>query len=200
MRVSRYPVATVLLWLAWVATSAGLVVWGRTLQRLERAGDLYWAGSTDGSLAAFRDLAERFRRHPWLARLAPGERDRALHNYLRLLYLREDYDSVIIQGEAALRRADGAAPVVRYWLGSAYYRKAISGKSEEEDALAWLRRAGEQFRSAVVDASGDWDVKYNHELVQRLLHKLDQQQQQRVFDVLRPRDKPAPRPPSKKIG
>ncbi len=200
MRFSRYPVATFCLWFVWVVASAGLVLWGRTLQRIERANALYWEGSTEGAIAAFRNLEEGFRRHSWQARLVPAERDRVLHNYLRLLYLQENYDSVIVQGEAALLDHDGPAPLVRYWLGNAYYRKAVSGKAEEEDALAWLRRAGEQYRNAVIDASGDWDVKYNHELVQTMLHKLDKQQQQRVFDLLRPQDKPPPRPPTRKTG
>ncbi|MBI3981533.1 MAG: hypothetical protein HY337_01375 [Gemmatimonadetes bacterium] len=199
MRFLKYPVAFA-LWFVWVVASAGLVVYGRKLHRIERASALYWDGSTDGAIAAFRDLEQEFRRHSWLARLVSGDRDRVLHNYLRLLYLREDYDSVIVHGEAALLDRDGAAPLVRYWLGNAYYRKAVSGEVEEEDALAWLRRAGEQYRAAVIDASGDWDVKYNHELVQTMLRKLDKQPPQRVFEVLRPQDKPSPRPPTRKIG
>ena len=199
MRFWESPV-TFTLWFVWVVASAGLVVYGRTLHRIERASALYWDGSTDGAIAALRDLEEGFRSHSWLARFVPAEQDRVLHNYLRLLYLREDYDSVIVQGEAALLEHDGPAPLVRYWLGNAYYRKAISGEAEEEDALAWLRRAGEQYQNAVIDASADWDVKYNHELIQTMLHKLGKQQQQRVFDVLRPQDKPSPRPPTRKIG
>lgn len=199
MRFLKYSV-TFALWFAWVVASAGLVVYGRTLQRIDRANALYWDGSTDAAIAAFRDLEDGFRSHGWFARLVPDERDRVLHNYLRLLYLREHYDSVIVQGEAALLDHDGPAPLVSYWLGNAYYRKAVSGEAEPEDALAWLRRAGEQYRNAVMDASGDWDVKYNHELVQTLLLKIDQQQQQDVFDVLRPQDKPSPQPPTRKIG
>ena len=199
MKSPKYRV-TFALWLVWVVVSASLVIYGRTLQRIDRANALYWDGSTDDAITAFRDLNEGFRSHRWLARLVPDERDRVLHNYLRLLYLREHYDSVIVQGEAALLDHDGPEPLVSYWLGNAYYRKAVSGEAEEEDALAWLGRAGEQYRNAVVDASGDWDVKYNHELVQTLLQKLDDQQQQDVFDVLRPQDKPSPQAPTRTIG
>src|SRR3989338_6453745 len=171
MKFPKDPV-TFALWFVWVVASAGLVVYWQTLHRIERASALYWDGSTDGAIAAYRDLEEGFRSHSWLARLIPEERDRVLHNYLRLLYLQEDYDSVIVQGEASLLDHDGPAPLVRYWLGNAYYRKAISGEAEEEDALAWLRRAGEQYQNAVIDAPGDWDVKYNHELVQTMLRQL----------------------------
>ena len=188
------------LWFAWVVVSVGLVLYGRTLQRIDRANALYWDGSTDDAVAAFRDLEEGLRKHGWMARLVPRERERVLHNYMRLLYLREDYDSVIVQGEAALLDHDGPAPLVSYWLGNAYYRKAVSGEAQEEDALAWLRRAGEQYQKAVVDGSEDWDVKYNHELVQTLLRRIDGQRQQDVFEVLRPQDKPSPQPPTRKIG
>jgi hypothetical protein len=199
MRFARYPV-TFALWLVWVVASAGLVVYGWTLHRIQRAGALYWNGSTEDAIAAFRDLEEGFRSQRWLARLVPDGRDQVLHNYLRLLYLQEAYDSVIVQGEAALLDRDAPAPLVRFWLGNAYYRKAVSGEAEEEDALAWLRRAGEQYQRAVLDGSRDWDVKYNHELVQTMLQKIDHQQQPRVFDVLRPQDKASPRPPARKIG
>lgn len=199
MSVSRSPLVFA-LWFAWVVVSVGLVFYGRTLQRIDRANALYWDGSTDSAIAAFRDLEDGFRKHGWLARLVPAERDRVLHNYLRLLYLSEDYDSVIVQGEAALLGHDEPPPMVSYWLGNAYYRKAVSGAVVEEDALAWLRRAGEQYQNAVVRAPGDWDVKYNHELVQTLLRRIDEQRQQDVFDVLRPEDKSSPRPPTRKIG
>ena len=199
MRFPKYPV-TFTLWLVWVVVSVGLVFYGRTLRRIEGASALYWDGSTDAAIAAFRELEQGFRNHRWLAQSLAEERDQVLHNYLRLLYLQEDYDSVIVHGEAALLDHERPAPMVRYWLGNAYYRKAISGEAEPDEALAWLRRAGEQYRNAVVDASGDWDVKYNHELVQTILHKLDRQPEQRVFEVLRPQDKPTPRPPTRKIG
>jgi hypothetical protein len=199
MRFPKYPV-TFALWFVWVVASAGLVLYGRTLHRIDRANALYWDGSTDGAIAAFRELEGEFRRHGWLARLVPDGRDRVLQNYLRLLYFREDYDSVIVQAEAALLHHEGPAPLVRYWLGNAYYRKAVSETAEEEDALAWLRRAGEQYQNAVIDAPGDWDVKYNHELVQTMLRQLGKQRQQSVFDLLRPQDKVRPQPPTRKIG
>lgn len=199
MKMLRYPV-TFALWFVWIVVSVGALVYGRTLRGIDRANALYWDGSTDAAIQAFRDLDAGFRSHGLLTRLVPRERDLVLHNYLRLLYLQEDYDSVIVRGEDALLDHDGPAPVVSYWLGNAYYRKAVSGEAEEEEALAWLRRAGEQYQEAVVEASADWDVKYNHELVQTLLHEIDRREQQEVFDILRPDDKPSPQPPTRKIG
>jgi len=188
------------LWLAWVVVFAALAAYGAMTQRIERAAALYWDGSTDDAVEAFQALDARFRRHPWMARLLPAERDRVLDNYLRLLYLDQEYDRVIVEGEAALLEHPGPAPVVSYWLGNAYYRKALGGQAEEEDALAWLRRAGDQYEQAIVQSSDDWDLKYNHEMVQTLLRKLDSQTEPSSFDILRPDDKPSPQPPARRIG
>jgi len=188
------------IWSVWVVVSLGIIAHGRTLLRVERAEALYRDGAPDEAIAAFEELEADFRRRPWMARAAPGLRDRALESYLTLLYRQGEYDRVIVEGEAALLDAAGHGPALGYWLGNAYYRKAVSGDVEEEEALAWLRRAGEQYRNALVDGSDDWDAKYNHELVQSLLRAVDEQPDQEVFDLLRPDDEPSPQQPSRKIG
>jgi hypothetical protein len=166
------------------------------LQRIEHANELHGAGDTEAAVAAFAALENDFR-NPVLSRLLPTDRARVSHNYLRLLYLTEDYDRVIEEAEAQLMAGGAVPPLVPFWLGNAYYRKALSveGDDREEEARAWLRRAGERYRDLILRSTSDWDVKYNHELVQTLLRRADQQADQEIFELLRPSDKMGPEPP-----
>jgi hypothetical protein len=134
---------TFAVWLLWVVAAGSLAVGGRVLQRIEHANELHGAGDTEAAVAAFAALENDFR-NPVLSRLLPTDRARVSHNYLRLLYLTEDYDRVIEEAEAQLMAGGAVPPLVPFWLGNAYYRKALSveGDDREEEARAWLRRAG----------------------------------------------------------
>src|SRR5688572_13749219 len=96
-----HPIA-VGFWLVWILASAGLFYYGHTLQRIERASDLYWDGNTAASIAAFAELEAGFRGGLRSRLLPPADRDRVAHNYLQLLYLQESYDRVIEESEAYL--------------------------------------------------------------------------------------------------
>ena len=196
-----HPIAAA-LWLVLILASAALEYYGRTLQRIERASDLYWDGNTAASIAAFEELDAGFSGGMRSRLLPPADRDLVAHNYLQLLYLQESYDRVIEKSEAYLLDHVGPAPLVRFWLGNAYYRKALAddGSRGEDRALAWLRRAAAQYQQAVIDSPVEWDVKYNHELIQSLLRRDNEDQKQDIFEVLRPQDKPGPQPPARRIG
>lgn len=202
MNLPRLP-ARFGLWLLWMAASLSLVGYGRMLQRIDRAEALYWSGSSDEAVAAFAALDGGFRARPWLGRLLRAERERVAGNYLRLLYARGDYDRVIQEAEASMLEAEEPPAVVRYWLGNAYYRKAVTteGAPDAEQAMAWLRRAGEQYQEAIAASSADWDLKYNHELVQTLLERVSRRAaQEKIFELLRPQDKNGPQPPQPRGG
>lgn len=200
MTVPRLPIRFA-VWLTWIVASVALVVYGSVLKRIDAAEALYWDGSGDEALAAFGELDGEFRDHWWLARVLPADRDRVANNYLRLLYAREDYDTVIQAGEAYLLEDENPPGLVRYWLGNAYYRKAVAPDGGPDEAMAWLRRAGEQYSEAIAQSSPDWDLKYNHELVQTLLQRVNQKQgEEKIFDLLRPQDKNGPQPPQPKGG
>jgi hypothetical protein len=189
-------------WLVLILAAAALEYYGRTLQRIERANELYWDGNTAASIAAFAELEDEFR-GGLRSRLLPGaDRDRVAQNHLQLLYVEQSYDRVIEESEAYLLDHVGPAPWVRFWLGNAYYRKALAddGSGGEDRALAWLRRAAAQYQQAVIDSPVEWDVKHNHELIQSLLRRDNEDQKQDIFEVLRPREKPDPQPPSRPVG
>jgi tetratricopeptide (TPR) repeat protein len=191
------------LWLLWILASVAIASYGWMLIRLERAQALYWESGPDAAVEAFAELESGFREKWWLARLLPEDRDRVAGNYLRLLYARGDYDRVIEEGETLLLGDENPPQLVRYWLGNAYYRKAVAndGSVEPEEAVAWLRRAGEQYQEAVSRSSTDWDLKYNHELVQTLLARMNTKaSEEKVFDLLRPSDKNGPQPPQPRGG
>jgi tetratricopeptide (TPR) repeat protein len=191
------------LWLIWILASALVAAYGWMLIRIERAEALYWESTPDAAVDAFAQLDGSFRERWWLARILPADRDRVAGNYLRLLYARGDYDRVIEEGEAMLLGDEDPSELVRYWLGNAYYRKAVATDPpvEPEEAVAWLRRAGEQYQEAIARSSMDWDLKYNHELVQTLLARMNTKaSEEKVFDLLRPQDKNGPQPPQPRGG
>jgi hypothetical protein len=191
------------LWLVWILAAAALAAYGWMLTRIERAEALYWESTPEAALAAFAQLETGFRDRWWLTRLLPADRDRVASNYLRLLYAGGDYDRVIGEGEALLLDDDDPSPLLRYWLGNAYYRKAVAtdGSVEPEEATAWLRRAAEQYQQAIAGAATEWDIKYNHELVQTLLARMNTKAaEEKVFDLLRPQDKNGPQPPQPRGG
>ena len=186
------------LWSLWILGSVAVAAYGWMLLRIERAQTLYWESTPDAAIEAFAQLETGFRDRWWLARLFPADRDRVSANYLRLLYAQGDYDKVIEEGETLLLVDTDPAEAVRYWLGNAYYRKAVATDVpvEPEEAVAWLRRAGEQYQEAIGRSSLDWDLKYNHELVQTLLARMNTKaSEEKVFDLLRPQDKNGPQPP-----
>jgi len=186
------------LWLLWILGSLAAAAYGWMLLRVERAEALYWESTPEAAVDAYAQLETDFRDRWWLARILPADRDRVSANYLRLLYARGDYDRVIEKAEALLLADETPAESVRYWLGNAYYRKAVAtdGSVEPEDAVAWLRRAGEQYQQAIAQSSADWDLKYNHELIQTLLARMNTKAtEEKVFDLLRPQDKNGPQPP-----
>ena len=186
------------LWLLWILGSLAAAAYGWMLLRVERAEALYWESTPEAAVDAYAQLETGFRDRWWLARVMPADRDRTAANYLRLLYARGDYDRVIEEAEALLLADETPAESVRYWLGNAYYRKAVAtdGSVEPEDAVAWLRRAGEQYQQAIAQSSADWDLKYNHELIQTLLARMNTKAtEEKVFDLLRPQDKNGPQPP-----
>ena len=200
MTVLKLPMR-VTLWLVWILASTGLIGYGWMLHRVDRAEALYWEGALDGAIDALGSLEGEFRGHWWLARILPAERERVANNYLRLLYAREDYDRVIQEAEAYLLDDDDPSELVRYWLGNAYYRKAVAPDGEPDEAMAWLRRAGEQYANAIAKSTVDWDLKYNHELVQTLLRRVNQKPgEEKIFDLLRPQDKNGPQPPQPRGG
>ena len=188
------------LWLVWIAASVAVGAYGWTLMKVEKAEALYWNGDADSSIAALEQLETGFRESWWRGRVLPRDRERVAVNYLRLLYERGEYDRVIEQAEALLL-SEAPSQRVRYWLGNAYYRKAVASEGEPEEAIAWLRRAGEQYQEAIAQSSTDWDLKYNHELVQTLLARLNTKaSEEKVFDLLRPQDKNGPQPPQPRGG
>ena len=202
MIVPKLPIR-ITLWLVWILASVSLIAYGWTLRRVDRAEALYWEGTPDAAIDAFAELEGEFRGRWWLARMLPRERERVADSYLRLLYARGDYDRVIQEAEAYLFDDEDPSAAVRYWLGNAYYRKAVATDVDvpPDEAMAWLRRAGEQYGEAIAKSTVDWDLKYNHELVQTLLKRVNQKAgEEKIFDLLRPQDKNGPQPPQPRGG
>jgi tetratricopeptide (TPR) repeat protein len=154
------------------------------------------AGRFDQALAGYAGAETRFERVSASKQLFGADYDRVVGNQLWLLYRLGRYDQTI---EKADRAPDGASP--HFWSGLAFFEKA-RGEQKPEQRLGWFTRSEEEFRRAVEAAPGDWDTKYDYELVTRLAAELRKQPKtppSQLMQLLRPQPKVGAKP-ARRVG
>jgi tetratricopeptide (TPR) repeat protein len=153
-------------------------------------------GQPERALAAYARAEQRFDRVGAAKQLFAADYDRAIENQLWALYRLGRYDDVI---EKADRSPDPANP--HFWAGCAFFQKAM-GEDKPEARLGWMSRAEEELRRAVEAAPGDWDTKYDFELVTRLAAELRKQPKtppNQLMQLLRPQPKAGAKP-ARRVG
>src|SRR5258708_9012129 len=148
-------------------------------------------GHFDRALAAFSRAEARFDRLTVAKQIFADDYHRVIENELWTLYRLGRYDEAI---EKADRAPDGAAP--HFWSGCAFFEKAVA-EEKPEARLGWMIRADEELRRAVASAPGDWDTKYDFELVTRLAAELRKQPKtppHQLMQLLRPQPKAGAKP------
>jgi hypothetical protein len=83
----------------------------------------------------------------------------------------------------------------------AFFAKARE-EEKPEAQLGWLTRAEEELRRAVEAEPGDWDTKYDFELVTRLASELRKQPKtppNQLMQLLRPQPKLGSKP-ARRVG
>ena len=185
-------VATILVLLAGGALLA-YARWSRPIAEGDRA---IADGELDRALAAYARAEARFDSAAPAKQLFDGDYLRVVENQLWALYRLGRYDETV---EKADRAPEGAAP--HHWSGGAVFEKAVA--EEKPDArLGWMTRAEEELRRAVEAAPGDWDTKYDFELVTRLAAELRKQPKtppNQLMQLLRPQPKAGAKPP-RRVG
>jgi tetratricopeptide (TPR) repeat protein len=182
----------IVLLLAGVA-AVGYARWTRAIAEADQA---LTQGQWDEALGAYGEAEARFDRVPAVRQLLEADYSRVVGNQLWLLYRTERYDDLI---EKAERSPERAAP--HFWSGLAFFAKA-RGEEKPEAQLGWLTRAEEELRRAVEADPGDWDTKYDFELVTRLATELRKQPKtppNQLMQLLRPQPKLGTKP-ARRVG
>jgi hypothetical protein len=123
-------------------------------------------GSFDIALELYAVAERRFDRLSLSKKLARGVYIAVQSNQVRLLYLLQRHDAAIDKAAAV-----DMSHAARFWAGCALFEKG-STEQDPDVRLAWLGRAGEEFRQALELDANDWDTKYNYELTRRLVAAL----------------------------
>jgi hypothetical protein len=153
-------------------------------------------GDLERALAAYGRAEARFDHAGAFKRIFAGDYERAIENQLRALYRLGRYDDTIEKGD---RSPEGAMP--HFWSGCALFAKARA-EEKPEARLLWMGRAEEELRRAVESTPGDWDTKYDFELVTRLAAELRRQPKtppSQLMQLLRPQPKAAAKP-ARRVG
>jgi tetratricopeptide (TPR) repeat protein len=193
-RLARAIGATAMV-LALVVGSAALVYARWT--RLAAEGDAALAGGRyEQALASYGDAEARFDRFAAAKEFFAADYTHVMANQLWLLHRLQRYDEAI---DKAQRAPEAALP--HFWSGCAFFEKARA-EEKPDPRLGWLTRAEEEFRRAVEAAPGDWDTKYDFEMVARLAAELRKQPKtppNQLMQLLRPQPKPGAKP-VKRVG
>lgn len=171
----------------------GLLILAAWLQPLQQGARAARSGDPEPALEQYNTAVRRFDSLPPLQQILPRAWTAARVNRYRLLYRLGRYDTLL--EEAAKAPALAAA---RFWSGCVLFRRAVN-ETDADARHAWLERAGEEFRRALVLAPGDWDTKYNLELTERLLARMRQKPEPPPNRLLRPRPGRG-QPPSRPLG
>ncbi len=153
-------------------------------------------GQYDRALAAYAAAEARFDQIAAAKQVFAADYNRIVANELWTLYRLGRYDETIDKAE---RSPEGASP--HLWSGLAFFQK---GRAEDkpEPRLGWFSRAEEELRRAVEATPGDWDTKYDFELVTRVAAELRKQPKtppSQVMQLLRPQPKLGNKP-ARRVG
>jgi tetratricopeptide (TPR) repeat protein len=160
-------------------------------------GDAALAGGRDEeALARYAEAEARFDRWAAARQLFEDDYRHVIASQLWILHRLQRYDEIV---DKAQRAPESALP--HFWSGCAFFEKARA-EQKPDSRLAWLTRAEEEFRRAVEAAPGDWDTKYDFELVTKLVAELRKQPKtppNQLMQLLRPQPKPGAKP-VKRVG
>ena len=153
-------------------------------------------GHYEEALARYADAEARFDRFAAARQFFADDYSHVMANQLWLLYRLRRLDETV---DLAGRAPESALP--HFWAGAAFFEKART-EDKPEPRLAWLTRAEEELRRAVEADPGDWDTKYDFEVVTRLAGELRRRPEtppNQLMQLLRPQPKPGAKP-VKRVG
>jgi len=184
-----------------------LLGYGFWLLQLERGARAVAHGDFDAA-TDFYNAAER----PFgslMARAFPDHYSRVVFPKVAVLYNRGRTGDAINELERATARAPALAerPEFAFWSGNVLLRRALEA-TDPEIIIKHLYAAAAHYRKALEAAPGDWDIKYNYELVQHVLREQQAEKEKEeskmksILERIRTITEPAPKepPPPEKQG
>ncbi len=184
-----------------------LLSYGFWLLQLERGARAVAHGEIDAAADLYASAERPF--HSILARIFPDQYSRTVFPQVALLYNRGKTDEAIGKLERSAARAPALAERAEFsfWNGNVLLRRAV--ENDDPDVIIKnLYAAGAQYRKALEAAPGDWDIKYNYELVQYMLQEQERDKEKEkakmksILERIRTVTEPAPKepPPPEKRG
>jgi hypothetical protein len=181
--------------------------YGFWLLQLERGARAAAHGDLDRAAALYSAAEWPF--PSILARAFPDHYSRAVFPKIAMLYNRGKTGDVATELERISSRAPSLAarPEFAFWSGNVLLRRALEA-TDLEIIIKHLYAASANYRKALEAAPEDWDIKYNYELVQRVLAEQEQEKEKEqskmksILERVRTITEPAPKepPPPEKQG
>jgi len=172
------------------------IAYARWTHSIAEADQALADGKYDRALQGYAAAEARFDRIAAARQLFAADYNRIVANELWALYRLGRYDEAIDKAE---RAPEGAEP--HLWSGLAFFQK-VRVEEKPEPRLGWFSRSEEELRRAVEAAPGDWDTKYDFELVTRVAAELRKQPKtppNQVMQLLRPQPKLGTKP-ARRVG
>jgi len=190
-----------------VLLSLFLLGYGLWQLQLERGARAAAHGELDTATAIYASAEWPF--PSFLAQVFPDAYSRAVFPKIALLYSRGKTGDAAIELERVTTRAPALAerPEFAFWSGNVLLRRALEA-TDLEIIIKHLYAASAHFRRALEASPADWDIKYNYELVQRILAEQEGEKEKEeskmksILDRVRTITEPAPKepPPPEKQG
>lgn len=190
-----------------VVVSLLFIGYGIWLLQLERGARATAHGDLEGATAIYNAAEWPF--PSVLAQVFPDHYGRAVFPKIALLYNRGKVGDAATELERISTRSPALTtrPEFSFWSGNVFMRRALEA-TDLEIIIKHLYAASAHFRKALEAAPGDWDIKYNYELVQHVLAEQEQEKEKEqskmksILDRIRTTTEPAPKepPPPEKQG
>ena len=184
-----------------------LLGYGIWLLQLERAARALAHGDVERATALYTSAERPF--HSVLGRLFPEQYSRAVFPKINVLYNRGKISDAAVELERATTRSPSLTegPEFAFWSGNILLRRALEA-TDPDVVLRHLYAASAHYRKALEATPGNWDFKYNYELVQHVIAEQEREKEKElskmksILERIRTITEPAPKepPPPEKQG
>jgi hypothetical protein len=175
--------------------SLGLLAYGWLTYELDLAHKAISRGDLDGAAAIYSRVEAPFENLPWLAEILPEEHKQASLNQVAILYGQRRNADALTRLEQLPAHAPGLVESADYsfWMGNVLFQQALESKDPETLTNA-LKSAMSEYQRGLAAQPGDWDLKFNYELVRGILaqperdRKAQEQKVKSIIDKMRPHE------------
>jgi hypothetical protein len=196
MPIKKYVVLTVYLIVFLI--SAGLLAYGWLMLQFDTAQKALRRGDSAQAMEIYARMEAPFHKVPWLPDLFKDEYRHLSFNQVSILYSQGKNQDAL----AKLEQLPAHAPALTessdysFWMGNLLFRQAVESKDPETSVNA-LKTAMSEYQKGLASQPDDWDLKFNYELVRKILSQQDrdrQKQEQKVKSLI---EKMRPQEPSR---